>query len=99
MAIGHEQSEQLDVEPAKYFVQVTKREKRACPQCEEQGVATAPVPPRIIEKGLATDRVVIDIVVRKYCDHTPLYRQSAILERDSGLELRAARRWMAGFSE
>jgi len=90
VAIGHEQSEQLDVEPAKYFVQVTKRKKRACPQCEEQGVATAPVPPRIIEKGLATDRVVIDIVVRKYCDHTPLYRQSAILERDSGLELSRA---------
>ena len=88
--IGHEQSEQLDVEPAQYFVQVTKREKRACRQCEEQGVVTAPVPMRIIEKGLASDRVVIDTVVRKYCDHLPLYRQSAILERDTGLELSRA---------
>jgi transposase len=88
--IGHEQSEQLDVEPAQYFVQVTKREKRACRQCEEQGVVTAPVPTRIIEKGLASDRVVIDTVVRKYCDHLPLYRQSAILERDTGLELSRA---------
>ena len=36
--IGYEQSEQLDVEPAKYFVLVTKREKRACRSCEEGGV-------------------------------------------------------------
>ena len=41
VVIGHEQSEQLDVEPAQYFVQVTKREKRACRHCEEQGVVTA----------------------------------------------------------
>jgi hypothetical protein len=32
---------------------VTKREKRACKDCEEQGVQSAPLPPRIIEKGLA----------------------------------------------
>lgn len=47
-------------------------------------------PPRIIEKCLASDELVIDTVVRKYCDHTPLYRQSAILERDTGLELSRA---------
>ena len=52
--IGYEQSEQLDVQPAKYFVRVTKREKRACKTCEEQGVQCAPLPSRIIEKGLAT---------------------------------------------
>ena len=48
--IGYEESEQLDVEPAKYFVLVTKREKRACKRCEERGVLAAPLPPRIIEK-------------------------------------------------
>jgi transposase len=85
--IGYEESEQLDVEPAKYFVVVTKREKRACKSCEERGVLAAPLPPRIIEKSLVSDRVVIDTVVSKYADHCPLYRQSAILERDSGLEL------------
>jgi transposase len=67
--IGYEQSEQLEVEPAKYVVVVTKREKRACQACEDQGVACAPLPARIIEKGLASDRVVIDTVVRKYSDH------------------------------
>jgi transposase len=85
VVIGYEQSEQLDVQPAQYFVVVTRREKRACKACEERGVACAPLPPRIIEKGLASDRVVIDTVVRKYADFLPLYRQSVILERDTGL--------------
>jgi transposase len=88
--IGYETSEQLDVEPAQYFVRVTKREKRACKTCEEQGVQCAPLPPRIIEKGLASDRVVIDTVVSKYVDYLPLYRQSAMLERESGLEISRA---------
>ena len=85
--IGYETSEQLDVEPAKYFVRVTKREKRACKGCEEQGVQCAPLPARIIDKALASDRVVIDTVVSKYADHVPLYRQSAILERETGIEM------------
>jgi transposase len=88
--IGYEQSEQLDVEPAKYGVVVTKREKRACQSCEEHGVACAPLPARIIEKGLASDRVVIDAVVRKYADYLPLYRQSVILERETGLSISRA---------
>jgi hypothetical protein len=50
--IGYEQSEHLDVEPVKYFVVVTKREKRACQSCEEQGVACAPLPARIISERL-----------------------------------------------
>ena len=56
--IGYETSEQLDVEPAKYFVVVTKREKRACHHCEQGGVAAAPAPARIVEKGLVSDRQV-----------------------------------------
>jgi transposase len=88
--IGYEQSEQLDMEPAKYFVLVIKREKRACRACEDQGVVSAPLPPRIIEKCLASDGIVIDTLINKYCDHLPLYRQSAMLERDTGLELSRA---------
>src|SRR5215467_8827168 len=67
--IGYDESERLDVEPAKYFVEVTKREKRACPGHEEHGVVAAPLPPQIIDKGLASNQVVIDTVVQKYCDH------------------------------
>ena len=90
VVIGYEESSQLDVEPAKYFVLVTKREKRACRACEELGVVSAPLPPGIIEKCLASDRIVIDTVIGKYCNHTPLHRQSMILERDSGLEISRA---------
>jgi len=70
--IGYDQSEQLDVEPAKYFVVVTKREKRACRCCEQGGGVAAPAPVRIIDKSLVSDRVVIDTVVAKYCDYVGL---------------------------
>lgn len=88
--IGHDESEQLDVEPARYFVRVTKREKRACRGCQQGTVTMAPLEPRIVEKGLASDAVVIDTVVAKYCDHLPLYRQAAMLERETGLEISRA---------
>jgi transposase len=87
--IGYEESEQLDVEPAHYFVAVTKREKRACRGCA-QGVNTAPVPERIVEKGLISDAVVINTLVSKYSDHLPLYRQSIILNREAGIDISRA---------
>ena len=93
--IGYETSEQLDVEPAKYFVLVTKREKRACQHCEQGGVAAAPVPARIIEKGLVSDRVVINTVISKYSDHLPLYRQASCWSGRRGCRS-AGQRWMAG---
>ena len=85
--IGYDESEQLDVEPARYFVRVIKREKRACGCCEKGAVTMPPMAPRIVEKGLASDRVVVETIVAKYCDHLPLYRQAAILEREAGLEI------------
>jgi transposase len=87
IVIGYEESEQLDVSPAKYFVLVTRREKRACRKCEEQGVVVAPVPERILAKSLVSDQVLLDTIVAKYCDSMPLYRQSAMLKRDTGLDL------------
>lgn len=87
VAIGYDESEQLDVEPARYFVRVTKREKRACRGCEQGTVTMARLEPRIVEKGLASDAVVINTVVAKYCDHIPLYRQAMMLEREAGLEI------------
>jgi transposase len=88
--IGYEVSEVLDVEPARYFVQVTKREKRACKSCPEQGVMAAPLAARIIDKSLVSDKVIVDTVVNKYCDHNPLYRQSVALLRDAGIEISRA---------
>ena len=83
--IGYDESEQLDVEPARYFVRVTKREKRACRRCAT--LNAAPLAARIVEKGLASDAVVINTVVAKYCDHLPLYRQAAMMEREAGVEI------------
>lgn len=85
--IGHDESEVLEVEPAVYYVKVIKREKRACRACADRSVVAAPLPARIIEKGLASDRVVVNTVVDKYGDHLPLYRQAAILSREAGLEI------------
>ncbi len=86
--IGYDTSEVLDREPAKWFVRVTKRQKRACGKCSE--VRMAELAPRIVEKGLASDRVVIETVVAKYCDHLPLYRQEAMIEREAGVEISRA---------
>jgi transposase len=85
--IGYEETEVLDVRPAEYFVKVIKREKRACGQCKGNGVSTAQAPERITPKSLLSDRVIIDIVVGKYCESLPLYRQQAMLRRDAGLEM------------
>ncbi|HMG01766.1 MAG TPA: IS66 family transposase [Edaphobacter sp.] len=83
--IGYEETEVLDVKPAEYFVTVIKREKRACKSCEEQGVRTAAVPERIVPKSLLSDRIIVDIVVDKYCESLPLYRQQAAIKRDAGV--------------
>ena len=90
VVIGYDESEVLDVEPVHYFVRVTKREKRACRQCERRSVVAAPLPDRIITKGLVSNRVVVDTIVKKYCDHLPLYRQEMILKREAGVEISRA---------
>jgi transposase len=85
--IGYDESERLEVEPAKYYVRVTLREKRACRHCAESTVRMAPLAPSIIEKSVASDAVVVDTIVKKYSDHLPLYRQAVILEREAGIEM------------
>ncbi len=63
---------------------------RQCIAQRSDRVVSAPLPPRIIEKCLASDRIVLDTVVSKYCNHMPLHRQSVILERDLGLKISRA---------
>lgn len=87
VVIGHDESETLEVVPVSYFVRVTKREKRACRQCASRTVVAAPLPERIIPKGLVSNRIVVDTIVKKYCDHLPLYRQEQILEREAGVRI------------
>lgn len=85
--IGYEESEVLDVKPAEYFVTVVKREKRACKSCEQHGVSVAPVEERIIAKSMVSDQIVINTIVAKYSDSLPLFRQSVMLKRDTGIDI------------
>jgi transposase len=85
--VGYETSEELSVEPAHYFVRVTRREKRACPHHPECGVATAAAPVKILPKSKLSDEFIIDVMVNKYQWHQPLYRQAAKLEQEAGVSV------------
>jgi transposase len=79
--IGEDKSERLDIVSAQFRVLVTIRPKYACRQCED-GVVQAPAPARLIEGGLPTEATIAQVLVSKYADHLPLYRQAQIsLER------------------
>ncbi len=86
--IGEDTSERLDKVPAKLRVLVTRRPKYACRRCEKTGadhvagIVQAPAPPRLIEGGIPTEALVADVLVAKYADHLPLYRQAQILARE-----------------
>lgn len=79
-AIGEDVAERLDVVPASFRVLVTRRPRYACRACEGE-VVQAPAPPRIVEGGLPTDALVAQVLVSKYADHLPLYRQAQIYAR------------------
>src|SRR4029079_17772400 len=80
--IGEDKSERLDIVPAQFRVLVTRRPKYACRACED-GVVQAPAPVRLIEGGLPTEATVAPVLVSKYDDHLPLYRQAQIYARQS----------------
>ena len=82
--IGEEVSEKLDIKPIEFFVRRVIRPKYACRACET--VVTAPTLPAIIERGNAAPGLLAHVLVSKYADHLPLYRQSHMLAR-SGVTL------------
>jgi transposase len=83
--IGETTTEKLEYIPARLKVVVLARAKYACPRCHD-GVAEAPAPPQAIEKSLAAEGLLAQVVVAKYVDHLPLYRQAQIFARE-GLDL------------
>ena len=70
--IGEDISEQLDVEPARFLVHRHIRHQYACRACET--VNAAPVPPAIIDGGMAAPGLLAWVAVSKSTDHLPLYR-------------------------
>ena len=83
-SIGESVSEQLDWVPACLRVLRVTRPKYACRACNS--VVQASAPERPIAGGLATPGLLAHVLVSKYCDHTPLYRQAQIFARH-GVEL------------
>lgn len=80
--IGEERSESVEHIPQSFKIRVTIRPKYLCPCCEEKKVATAPLSPRLIPKGIATPSLLAHLVLSKFVDHLPLYRQEAIYSRE-----------------
>jgi transposase len=79
-AIGEIRTEQLDIVPAQLRVRVTRRPRYACRACEE-AVVIAPVPDRSVDGGTPTEALIAHVVVSKFADAQPLYRQVQILAR------------------
>ncbi len=77
--IGEDLSEKLDYVPGTFTVERHIRGKWACAQCET--IVQAPVEPHVIDKGIPTAGLVAHVMVAKYADHQPLYRQEPIFGR------------------
>ena len=78
--IGEDVAERLDVVPTTFRVLVTRRPRYGCRACEAAPVQ-APAPPRIVEGGIPTEALIAHVLVSKYADHLPLYRQAQIYAR------------------
>jgi transposase len=77
--IGQDVSEKLDYTPGVFTVEQHIRGKWTCAQCET--LIQAPVPAQIIDKGIPTAGLLAQVLVAKYADHLPLYRQESIFAR------------------
>lgn len=78
--IGEDISEQLDVEPARFFVHRHIRPQYACRACET--ISAAPIPPAVIDGGMAAVGLLSWVAISKFLDHLPLYRLERIAARD-----------------
>ena len=78
--IGETRTEMLDIVPAQLRVKVIRRPRYGCRACEE-AVVQAPAPERPIDGGMATEALVAHVLISKFLDYLPLYRQSQMLAR------------------
>jgi transposase len=78
--IGEDVTEQLDVEPAKFLVHRHIRPQYACRSCET--ITAAPIPPAVIDGGMAAVGLLTWVMISKFLDHLPLYRLEQIAARD-----------------
>ena len=96
--LGEDVSEMLEYVPASFFVVRHVRPKLSCTKCDH--IVQAAAPTRPIERGVAGPGLLAHVLVSKYADHLPLYRQSEIYARH-GVELERSTLadWVGGMSE
>ena len=85
--IGEEVSEQLDIEPARFFRLRTVRPKYVNIANPEAPPIIAPLPDKLLERGILAPGLLTHITISKYCDHLPLYRQEQIFSTRFEVEL------------
>lgn len=82
--IGEDVTEKLNIKPAQFYVQRHVRSKWVCRQCDT--LIQEPMPAEVIDKGIASAELLAHILISKYADHLPLYRQQAQFQRQ-GVEI------------
>jgi len=94
--IGEEVSEQLDYEPARFLRRLLIRPKYVHREDQDLAPITAPLPPALQERCTAAPGLLAQVVVSKYCDHLPLYRQEYIYwsRHDVWLPRQTLARWV-----
>ncbi|MGH6678905.1 MAG: IS66 family transposase [Bradyrhizobium sp.] len=78
--IDETRTEMLDIVPAQLRAKVIRRPRYGCRACGD-AVVQAPAPERPIDGGMATEALLVHVLVSKFCDFLPLYRQSEMLKR------------------
>jgi transposase len=104
VCIGTQQAEQLDMEPARFFVRRTIKKSYACQDCDPQAVpveqrfqTAGPAEVGPIARGLCGPGLLAHVIVAKFADHTPVHRLAGQLER-SGVSIARSTLgdWLAG---
>lgn len=80
--IGEEVTSKLAHKPGSYFIKQVIRPKYANPQKSEEGIKTADLPESLLNRCQADESLLADILVKKFADHLPLYRQSEMMTRE-----------------
>ena len=94
--IGQEISEQLDYEPGRFLRRRVVRRKYVHQTNPDRAPLIAPLPERLLDRSLPAPGLLAHIVVGKYCDHLPLYRQEQIYQQRHGVHLprQSLTRWV-----
>jgi len=95
LKIGEDVHQKLAHRPGSYYIKEIVRPKYAAPRNNEEGVIAAALPDSLLQKCKADESFLAEILVKKFADHLPLYRQSEILSREGiGLSRQLLSKWV-----